>query len=161
MRSNFDVFNIADWFIANDSSMTPKKLQKMVYYAYAWTLTLMNDSVDNLKNKLFDAPIEAWVHGPVVKDLYQRYSNYGYNVIDSNDLSHQDSLDKIKQNPDIEDILQQVNDVYGGYNANELESITHQQFPWQHAREGLSPLEATSNIITDEDMYRYYVSQES
>ncbi|EGE9348465.1 hypothetical protein IBL91_003145, partial [Listeria monocytogenes] len=55
---------VADWFLCR-KAMTPKKLQKMLYYAYAWTLTLTNDNPDDLKNKLFPEKFEAWVHGPV------------------------------------------------------------------------------------------------
>lgn len=41
------VFDVADWFLGKDS-MSPKKLQKLVYYAYAWVLTLMNENEDDL-----------------------------------------------------------------------------------------------------------------
>ena len=153
--AHFSVFQIADWFLSQES-MTPKKIQKMVYYAYAWTLTIMNDSVDNLKFRLFTDPIEAWVHGPVVKKLYDRYSNFGYNEIGQSEISDIQSVNVLKQNPDILDILKQVYEVYGNYSANELESITHQEYPWQHAREGLSPIESSNNIICDRDMFIYY-----
>lgn len=136
--------------------MTQKKIQKMVYYAYTWTLTIMNDSVDNLQFRLFTDPIEAWVHGPVVKKLYDRYSNYGYNEIGQSGISNIQSNNVLKQCPDIFDILTQVYEVYGNYNANELESITNQEYHWQHAREGLSPIEPSKNIICDRDIFIYY-----
>ena len=41
-----DIYDIAKWFLSQ-SSMTPKKLQKMVYYAYAWFITLMNEDANN------------------------------------------------------------------------------------------------------------------
>lgn len=63
----YDVMKVVNWFLSKES-MTPKKIQIMVYYAYAWVLTIMNDSVDNLQFRLFGNPIEAWVHGPVVKN---------------------------------------------------------------------------------------------
>ena len=67
------VFDVADWFLGKDS-MSPKKLQKIVYYAYAWVLTLMNESENDLDIKLFDSRIEAWVHGPVIPELYHNSS---------------------------------------------------------------------------------------
>ena len=36
--SEMTVSNVAKWFLSKES-MTPKKLQKIVYYAYAWFLT--------------------------------------------------------------------------------------------------------------------------
>lgn len=128
----------------------------MVYYAYAWALVIINDSVDNLQFRLFGDPIEAWVHGPAIKELYDRYSNYGYNKISQSEIRNIQSVKLLKQNPDIFDILTQVYEVYGNYNANELESITKQEYPWQHAREGLSPIESSHKIICDRDMFIYY-----
>ena len=58
---------VADYFLykANKEKkpITNKKLQKLVYYAQAWSLVLNN-------KKLFSEPIEAWVHGPAVRSLY-------------------------------------------------------------------------------------------
>lgn len=151
----YDVMKVVNWFLSKES-MTPKKIQIMVYYAYAWVLTIMNDSVDNLQFRLFGNPIEAWVHGPVVKKLYDRYSNFGYNEICKSENSNSQSIKAINKNTDILDILQQVYVIYGHFNANELESIIKQEYPWQHAREGLSPIEPSKNIICDRDMFIYY-----
>ena len=73
------VFDVANWFLSKES-MTPKKLQKLVYYAYSWYLTLVNESKDDLTAKLFTSRLEAWVHGPVFPELYQKYK--GYSSID-------------------------------------------------------------------------------
>ena len=49
-------------FFMSKSAMSPKKLQKLLYYAYGWTLALLNESVDEIHNKWFDDPIESWIH---------------------------------------------------------------------------------------------------
>src|SRR3989344_4053148 len=54
--------------------ITNKKLQKLVYYAQAWSLVLNN-------KKLFNEPIEAWVHGPAVRSLYVQYKKFGFELI--------------------------------------------------------------------------------
>ena len=59
---------VADFFLSKEA-MSPKKLQKLVYFAYAWTVALLNESADDLHFRLFDAQIEAWIHGPVVPEL--------------------------------------------------------------------------------------------
>ncbi|MBS1456852.1 MAG: DUF4065 domain-containing protein, partial [Clostridium sp.] len=49
-------------------SMSNKKLQKICYYIYSWYLTLYNHKIAPLK-------FEAWVHGPVSRELYNQYKN--------------------------------------------------------------------------------------
>ncbi|EGQ3164177.1 DUF4065 domain-containing protein, partial [Staphylococcus pseudintermedius] len=60
---------------------------------------------------------------------------------------------------DIENVLQQVLEVYGDYNGNELENLTHQEKPWQNAREGFSSLELCQIEISEKDMFEYYMKQ--
>ncbi|MFP7202228.1 DUF4065 domain-containing protein [Lysinibacillus halotolerans] len=148
-----DVDTIAKWLLSKDS-MTPKKLQKMLYYCYSWTLALLNENADNIEVRLFEEKFEAWVHGPVVRNVYYKHRENGYNPIPMIDE------EVIIDNPEVLDILEQVYDVYGGYNGNELESISHQETPWINAREGLQPYEATEREISDRDIFEYYNSLE-
>jgi uncharacterized phage-associated protein len=50
--------------------ITNLKMQKLVYYAYGWTLVKHGQ-------RLFDDPIQAWPSGPVVPALYALLSRYG------------------------------------------------------------------------------------
>lgn len=63
-------FDIAKHFIrfANEegSFISNLKLQKLVYYAQAWHLAIHG-------TPLFEEDFEAWVHGPVIPSLYQKY----------------------------------------------------------------------------------------
>ena len=70
------VFEVANFFLSKES-MSPKKLQKLVYYAYAWTLAILNEDELNIDYTLFDEPLQAWVHGPVCPDLYYDHKCYG------------------------------------------------------------------------------------
>lgn len=142
---------IINWFLSK-KSMSPKKLQKMLYYAQSWTITLENEKADDIKNKLFKENFEAWVHGPVIPSVYHEYKKYGYTNIPQIE-------DTIEFDEDIENILLQVFDVYGGYNGNELENITHQEEPWQKARKGFSSLELCQNVISEKEMFKYYMKQ--
>ncbi|MGP3638801.1 Panacea domain-containing protein [Lentilactobacillus hilgardii] len=151
MIKEYSADEVAKWFLSR-TSMSPKKLQKMLYYAYSWVLTLMNDSSQNLQNRLFNENFEAWVHGPVVRSIYAKYANWGYQ--DINDCVGKESP---KFPDDIEDILKQVSHVYGKYTADELESITHQEEPWKKARKGLSALDSSNQCISDQDIFNYYI----
>lgn len=145
---------VADWFLSKGKgNISPKKLQKLVYYAYAWTLTLTNDSSNKLNNRLFDdGKFEAWIHGPVIRRLYAEYADFGFNGI-----TKEPKEPKFAE--DIEDILNQVWDVYGEYTADQLESMTHQEDPWKKARKGYSPLENCDKEISDEDIFNYYIKR--
>lgn len=152
--SQYTYDEVANWFLSKgEGKISPKKLQKLVYYAYAWTLTLLNDSVNKLDNRLFEGvQFEAWIHGPVIHELYNKYSKYGFN-----------NINETKECPefteDIQDILDQVWNVYDQYSADELESMTHQELPWQNARKGLSPLESSSQKINDQNIYNCYIQR--
>lgn len=146
--ANYSANDIADWFLSRDE-MSPKKLQKLIYYAYAWTLVFHNDSSDELDNKLFDEPIEAWVHGPVVRELYSKYKPYGYNDIPK--------VTEVKSFPeDIEATLSEVWEIYGDFNGNQLESLTHSETPWIEAREGLRPMDSTDKKLDDKTIFEFY-----
>ncbi|MGY3779139.1 Panacea domain-containing protein [Isobaculum melis] len=154
MKKTYSVFDVANWFLSKEE-MTPKKLQKLVYYAYSWFLTLNNDSLDNLENKLFsDEEIQAWVHGPVCPSLYKKYVEYGYNEIPKVDKHTIEVFEK-----EVDSTLEEVWLVYGNFDGNELESITHQEKPWKKARNGFGPLDNCTEIISDKDIYSCYIQR--
>lgn len=153
---SYNVLDVADWFIKKaqeeGGEISPKKLQKLLYYAYSWSLVFFNDSSDDLSEKLFENNIEAWVHGPVIPEVYHEYKTYGYNPIVKDVI-------KPRFSEDTEDVLKQVWNIYGGYNGNQLESITHQEEPWIEARGDSKPLDASNNLLNDKTIFSYYISE--
>lgn len=147
----YNVDDVVNWFLSKDS-MSHKKLQKLIYYAYSWTLALLNDSPNNLKNKLYENNIEAWVHGPVVPEVYHAFKSYGYHDINKRDLN-------IVFDEEINDVLNQVWEVYGGFTGNELESITHQESPWIEARNGIPPLEISNKPLSNRLIFEFYLNE--
>lgn len=151
----FDIQIIINFFLAK-SSLSPKKLQKLLYYAYCWVLALLNERPDNINIRLFNERIEAWVHGPVIPSVYHTYKSYGgANIPRICDFEEAIIPD------DILDILNQVWDVYGHYSGNQLEAISHQETPWINARNGLPPYEPCDNLISDECIFLYFNEQAS
>jgi uncharacterized phage-associated protein len=133
--------------LANEEKkpITNKKLQKLVYYAQAWSLVL-NDK------KLFREPIEAWVHGPAVRSLYVQYKDFGFNPIDEKITTENISgiSDKTKE------LLDEIWRVYGKLDARYLEVLTHSESPWRDARAGLQSHENSENEITPKSMKSFY-----
>jgi uncharacterized phage-associated protein len=143
---------VADYFIdkANKEKIiiTNKKLQKLVYYAQAWSLVLRN-------KKLFDEKIEAWVHGPAIKSIYAKYKTFGF-------LSIKREIDEsvIKNiSKNTQKLLDEVWSVYGNFDADYLEMLTHSETPWKEAREGLQGSENSKNEITPKSMKTFYAQK--
>jgi uncharacterized phage-associated protein len=118
------------------------KLQKLLYYSEAWSLALHGES-------FFADPIEAWVHGPVVADVFHLYKDSRWSPIaeaktaaayDEEALSH------------IGDVI----DAYGNIGASDLERLTHSEDPWIHARQGLAPDVPSRNQIGRDAMKAFY-----
>lgn len=147
------VYDIANWFLANVENVTNKKLQKLVYYAYVWYLVFNNETAEDIELKFFDAHFEAWVHGAVCPELYDKYKEYG----SSNIQKYVGELADFSE--DELDILNNVYDAYGTFNGCELESICCQEDPWKNARKDLNNYEPSTNEITDSDIFNYYIKK--
>lgn len=143
----YSIFEIANWFLAKES-MTPKKLQKLTYYAEAWSHALLNRSIVD------DTHFEAWAHGPVSSELYNEYRDYGWNDIPKIDNSPSINDEKVI------DLLESVWETYGDMSANALEAQTHSEDPWRKARMigGAEEGDRCNQIISSNDMREYYLS---
>ncbi|BFI68410.1 MULTISPECIES: Panacea domain-containing protein [Yersinia pseudotuberculosis complex] len=130
--------SVADYLLCfaqeHGDVMTPLKLQKMVFYADAWFMAL-NDGEELVADKF-----EAWVHGPVARDLYIRFADYKWQPITGEIKCPE--LPKC-----VYEHLDEIYQVFGGYSAYELEQLTHQEEPWVNARGELAENAVCRNII--------------
>jgi len=104
-------------------SITNLKLQKLLYYAQGVNLAL-KDAV------LFPDPIEAWVHGPVVPNVYHAYKQHGGERIPPEQVNLE------LYPPDISELLDEVNEVFGQFSAAKLRAMTHSEPPWKETPAG-------------------------
>ena len=148
MENEITAIMIAKYFLTKES-MTQKKLQKLVYYAYAWYIVSFNNNVNRIKNLLFIEKPEAWVHGPVFRTLYDAYRTYGWNNIPK--VDNFNFKDK-----GLEKFLDSIWDIFGKYDGDELEVMTHKETPWIKARNGISAIAPSTEKINREDIYLYY-----
>lgn len=144
---------IAQWFLYH-CSVSNKKLQKLCYYAYCWFIVFHNDveaANDGRITTLCEDKFQAWIHGPVCPKLYYKYRENGWADIPQSKL-------KPQLTQDIESLLEQVLDAYGGFSADQLEALSHTEKPWQNARRGIGAGEACTNEISTYDILLYYSS---
>jgi uncharacterized phage-associated protein len=138
------VHDVAAFILRQHGPMTAMKLQKLVYYAQAWSLVWD-------ERPLFGARIEAWANGPVAPKLYEQHRGK-FNV------SRWPEGDPSRLAEDARDTLRAVVAFYGAMPAQQLSDLTHAEPPWRDARLGLAPGERGNREITHAAMAEYYGS---
>jgi uncharacterized phage-associated protein len=125
--------DVAKYFLSvegDEGEISNLKLQKLVYYAQGFSLALLDEP-------LFDEPIEAWMHGPVVASLYHRYSHHGSSAIPAPAKFDATVFSRAQRR-----LLDDVYEVYGQYSAWKLRQLTHEEDPWKdNYEEGVSSKE--------------------
>lgn len=146
-----DILAVAAYFVRlaeNEEEepdyLTHMRLQKLMYYAQAWSLAMR-------RRPLFDGRIEAWAHGPVVRDLYSCLAKYGRQPIPPDALSESNDLTEEQRR-----FVASVWEAYKGFTAFSLRSMTHNEAPWINARGGASPTESCDSEITHEAMLAFF-----
>jgi len=148
--------DIADFFIAladeSGDAMTNLKVQKLVYYAQAWHLALKN-------SPLFEEDFQAWVHGPVLPNLYFKFREKG--IHGSAPIPVENSLDVVIEKLDAETVkfLFEVANEYMVFTGYALEEMTHQEDPWRIARGEVAADERSEEIISKESIQKFYAGK--
>jgi len=132
--------------ILSQRAMTAMKMQKLAYYSQAWHLARKG-------RPLFIEPVEAWVNGPVVRDLYETHR--GQFSLSSWPLGDVDELSSPQRK-----LIDEMVDTYGRRSASWLSQLTHSEEPWRKAREGLPDNVRSSAVIDREVMRDFYAAAE-
>lgn len=145
-----DIKDAAQYFLSlNDpeagGAITHLKLQKLCYYAQAYSLALNDEP-------LFDEEFQAWEHGPVSRTIFDRYRVNGFLPIEKpSDLPSIGEKEKI--------ILNYIWDRFGKYDAMYLRDLTHQETPWLKSRGDCNEGDWCDNPIDEEEIKFYYKSK--
>jgi uncharacterized phage-associated protein len=125
------------------------KLQKLLYYVQAWHIAIK-------ETPLFDGKFEAWVHGPVNRDIYARFNTSKYLY---SEITYDDIIDKNVSNKLTEDEINHVNlvlDSYAKFSGIQLEEMSHNEIPWIEAREGYQPNERCTIEINESTLGDFF-----
>ena len=160
-----NIFDMAKYTILrllqNGNSITPLKLQKILYYLQAWFLVYFDEK------RLFENQPEAWVNGPVYRDVYEAYRDKGmYSQLTMSDVDVADVddvprvLGELHQSMNLSDaqwaLIEQVLTHYGSMSQDRLVFLTQSQRPWNEARKGVAPFAYSDQKISFKSMYDYY-----
>lgn len=147
------VHDVSDYIIRKcrlgGVSLNILKLQKLLYYSQAWHLAFG-------RGRLFNDTFQAWVHGPVNRTIYDRFSDTKtlYSIVDDSDI--RSSFNPESMDTAAKQHIDNVLDVYARYSGTDLEILTHSEQPWTLARGGISELERCDTEIDDAVMASYY-----
>ncbi len=136
------VHDLAAYILERRGPMTAMKLQKLVYYAQAWSLVLDDKPI-------FTDTIEAWANGPVVRALYEhhrgKFTVSAWEVGDSTRIhgATRETVDAVLRS-------------YGSKSAEWLVAATHREAPWKNARRGLGPNDRCDRPITRKMIKDFY-----
>lgn len=115
------------------ASLSPMKLQKLVYFAHGWHLVFFD-------TPLIKDEIQAWRFGPVVQEVYHEFKEYGNEAIDrrATDLRFTEhALEREEPDVDAADekvwgLLREVWKIYSPFSAVQLSNMTHAEgSPWK------------------------------
>ncbi|MDM1295304.1 DUF4065 domain-containing protein [Sphingobacterium sp. N143] len=150
----YSINAISDYIISacktdGNQDLSVLKHQKLLYYVQAWYLAFNGKPA-------FDGKFEAWVHGPVNREIYNLYkdSHSIYAELGLVDIKTSDFNKNLDQ--DIINHLNSVLEVYASLSGSELEELTHREKPWLEARGGISPYQRCTNVLSEETMANYY-----
>ena len=127
--------SVANWFIRRSQedsqhpNCDPMKLNKIAYYAHGWHLGITG-------LELFPEDVEAWPHGPVVRDLYVEFKEFGRHPINrlGNRLELKNGLPAFvipEHDGSLDSFFEQIWNVYGGKTGIQLSNMTHREGePW-------------------------------
>ena len=140
------VYDTAKYILKCAGTMSAWRLQKLCYYAQAWSLAWT-------ERELFSEDFEAWSNGPVCPELFREHK--GLFMVRYEDI--------MKGNPealtdDERDTIDIVLRDYGGMSPYELRELSHSEAPYKDARGDLPDGAPSSRIITKSAMGNYYGS---
>src|SRR4051794_10817760 len=118
------VHDVAAYILRQRGEMPTMKLQKLAYYAQAWSLVWDDEP-------LYPEEIQAWANGPVIPALYERHRGK-FRVKEWK--GNPEALTSIQK-----ETIDKVLEFYGDRSSQWLTDLTHNERPWVEARRGLPP----------------------
>lgn len=156
----YSAFAVANAFIQRAKekrlkNLTPMKLQKLMYYAQAWHLRILQG------DPLMDDNFCRWQFGPVVPAVYHEFKAYGYQAITKMAAARSPNPDddgyRVRLIPQIpgEDeaswgLIDAIITRYGSIDAQVLSAMTHEEgSAWEWGLQGKA---ADGSVITHQEM---------
>lgn len=135
-------YDVAKYILSKTGPISTIMLQKLIYYCNAWSLGWFH-------TPLFQQEFEAWVNGPVIRELFNMHK--GRYVVAEKDITSSHSLSDSEKK-----LIDNVLVVYADEDPKWLVNLTHSEEPWKMARGDIAESAYSDNIIDKSEMERYY-----
>lgn len=124
----------------------PLSIQKLLYFTNGFSNKILGTYLFN------DLP-EAWIHGPVYREIYDCFSYYRGNKINYGELlnDREYNLEKCEK-----EYLDTIIEAFGCYSGYLLREMTHLTIPWIKTRLDLGDSEYSNRLIDKEDIHDYF-----
>lgn len=142
--------NYIDRALKEDVSLSPMKLQKILYFTY-------RDYLQKCNKSLFSERFGAWKYGPVLETVYHEFKHYGSSSISNYDAVLDDTTGeprayKVNENdsPMLKQVINDVWDACKEKNGVELSVLTHrEEGAWYAAYQADKEFLDDNDILTD------------
>ena len=139
-------------------SISPLKLQKLLYYLQSWHIAKFD------KATLFNELPEAWVNGPVYRTVYNQFKTTFFRnepiFTDLEEVQLSNELQKKHDELGLDEnqmtLINTVLETYSKLSEERLVLLTHGEEPWNEARKGLSPIQRSYNQLSIDTIYNYF-----
>jgi uncharacterized phage-associated protein len=143
--------DITDYLLSKEIKMNGKGItnldvQKILYFAQGWHLAITGE-------RLFEEELRAWVHGPVVPEIYFRLAQYEKYPIPVTEVRGNPMRDLPEA---VRAFLDQVWTKYSTFRTGKLVELTHEQAPWRNARGGLEAQQKSEMPLSTADMMEFF-----
>lgn len=136
---------VSRYLVYKCEDITALALQKVLYYIQGFYFAFENVF-------LFKEDCEAWIHGPVYRNVYNRYSSYCFNPIESTEYDFDDTVFTTFEKAILDSVIKN----FCCYSGKTLEKFTHMEKPWLSTRDGLLMDEPSDRIISKELIGEYF-----
>jgi uncharacterized phage-associated protein len=143
-QSGAKIDSIIRYLLYKCEEITPLALQKILYYVQGFYYAFEGQF-------LFDEDCEAWAHGPVYRDTYDKYSEYCYSPIEKLEVFDESVLTATEKT-----ILDSVIKNFCCYSGKTLERFTHLEEPWRKTRGSLIMNAPSRRVIPKELIGEYF-----
>ncbi|WP_027399265.1 type II TA system antitoxin MqsA family protein [Anaerovorax odorimutans] len=133
-----------EYLLSQCEDITPLALQKALYYIQGFYYAFY-------KTFLFSEECEAWMHGPVYRDIYFRYRDYRFDPIEGND-EFDDSVFSSSEKAILDSVIKNI----CCFSGKVLEGFTHSETPWLSTRKDISPTTASGRTIEKQLIGTYF-----
>lgn len=144
-NNEFKLNEAANFLVNICEDVTPLALQKALYYVQGFHYAFYG-------HFFFEEDCQAWIHGPVYANIYQKYKDYKYDSIETIEQSY-DHLFTSSELAILESVARNI----CCYSGKVLEKFTHSETPWIIARGDLKDMEPSNKIIDKEDIKNYFM----